>query len=428
MSNNNNKKETLAAIGGGKPNLDQMYEKLIKTGDAMMADAESGKLTEEQVKELGKIIDNASKANENLRVLSELPSNNGVSVHPAVAVSEDAIKKDVTIAVDPITGASNIIGPAEGNTGSDEKFNLDEYLDMDKYDKDKIEISERTIDFSEAQSEYGLTKNEMIALIPVMKRVQAKEPFDIYTEIGHASKKLAHTIDAIVKGSDISKESISVDIINELITDVCVKSFTVDVNELIDKEIKNAAPDLSGMYETMVKTKKEQLLKIADNIDAEDHNKAEQLRQIAEACEESYTYAGFKDALINHKIKIKKYEIERPDKVFNDFCFKYQDTALAINNVKDITYCIPRHLKESTIAPAEGVTTDTVYAFAVAFCKYCMNYKPSNNYQHMFMYYFIRNILAMDIVGSGEQVSEFYTELITNVVDCMNIIHEKYGY
>lgn len=418
----------ILATGKGKK-IDEYYEKLINAGDQMVKDADSTKLTKEQVDELAKLIDEGANDDEKLRVLNNLPSSNGVKERPNVAVMEDSTEKKVKVTVDPLTGASNIVGNADDDMDKVPPINLDEYLDMSKYEKDNIDINENMINFDEVKEDYGLSKEETVAIIPLMKRVQAGEDFDVYAELKHISPKIANVINKAGKSSGITNESMAKDFINEMILDICVNSFTIDVNEVIDNEIRNTAPDLSGMYIDLITCKKDKLNNLADNIDAEDHGKAEQLREIAKACEESYTYSGFKEALASHKIKIKKYEIERPDKVFNNFCFKYQNTKLAINQVADIVLCIPRHFKESRIeVDRNEITRDTVIAFAVAFCNYCMNFKVTNNAQHMFMYYFIRNILSMDIVGSGEEVSEFYRDLVTNIVECLNIIHEKYGY
>jgi hypothetical protein len=137
----------------------------------------------------------------------------------------------------------------------------------------------------------------------------------------------------------------------------------------------------------------------------------------------------FTEAIRNHKIKIRKIDIEKYDKVVREFNYKYINSKLNINLASDLVLCIPRHLATSSrkISP-DKITPQTVVAFVVAFCKYCSNFSSENVVEHTFMYYFIKNILRLDVTPPGEAPSQFAQDLVDRITDILELIHEVYGY
>ena len=64
----------------------------------------------------------------------------------------------------------------------------------------------------------------------------------------------------------------------------------------------------------------------------------------------------------------------------------------------------------------------------VAFCTYCKNMKNTNVEEHIFMYYFIKNILYLDTTAPGTEFTKFGQDLIDRIKEILETIHEVYGY
>ena len=118
-------------------------------------------------------------------------------------------------------------------------------------------------------------------------------------------------------------------------------------------------------------------------------------------------------------VKIKKFDIEKPSRVYSYFINKYENHKYNINNIMDCPKILERHLVDIS-------STDLV-KLCLAFCKYTMNMSPDNIEDHTFMYYFIRNIIMLDRVNPkgrlydsmNEKSKEFYDEFTANLRKCI---------
>ena len=67
----------------------------------------------------------------------------------------------------------------------------------------------------------------------------------------------------------------------------------------------------------------------------------------------------------------------------------------------------------------------TIQKFIVAFINFTKNFTPSNIDEHVFMYYFIQNILALEVVVPEEEQTEFNDLLMNNINKFLDLIIEK---
>ena len=59
----------------------------------------------------------------------------------------------------------------------------------------------------------------------------------------------------------------------------------------------------------------------------------------------------------------------------------------------------------------------------LAYCKFCLNYKPEVPEEHAFVYYVLYNIALLDIYKSQEY-DDFAPEFLKNIVDIIH--HMRY--
>lgn len=429
METNNN---TILA-SGDHSKIDEAYDKLMNQSDIKVED--SSKLTDEQVKHISDSIESVVKDSDVQKVIEELPSNNGIQEVPvnALAHPEEAEAVKANLRIDPALGTTSLDSVIPENDDDIPAANLDDYLNMADYENGNLNLEGAELSTS-IKKEYGLSDKDAEYTVELLKKVQNKEEFPYYESLPDPLKKYCRILLSAEAPSNIPAaarlNNIALEALNTITSEVAADKFTIDISEVIDSEIKKSGADLSGIYEGMIVGKAGKLRESAEKVEEEGHpESAEVLRKIADACEESYMMTGFTDAIKHHKIKIRKIDLEKPQKVVRDFNHKYEDSKIGINNVWDLTFCIPRNLsRASEKVDPDKITMDTIHAFVVAFCRYCEPMKITNVEEHTFMYYFIKNLLYLDTTAPGAEFSEFGQQLIDRVKGILETIHEVYGY
>lgn len=123
--------------------------------------------------------------------------------------------------------------------------------------------------------------------------------------------------------------------------------------------------------------------------------------------------------------KIKSIEMKKPNRVYDSFIHKYETNDAIINDIRTCPDVIIRHLTE--------FTKDQAMMICLAYCKYCCNMNPNNMAEHTFMYYFIRNIIAIDRINPRGRAYHsintkdkiFYDTFVANLRECMNNLLER---
>ena len=94
-------------------NFKEVYDKVMDIGDVseeVTEEKKPKKLTNEEVKLITETLNNVVEQNANLKVIADLPSNNGVSEAESDLKGEDKV---VTVNVNPVTNEKTIIGTPE---------------------------------------------------------------------------------------------------------------------------------------------------------------------------------------------------------------------------------------------------------------------------------------------------------------------------
>lgn len=396
-------------------------------GDA--SHPKDNKMTEEDIEKVFDKLDDIQKSDPVLSSIANMPSNTGNNIAAPNVMNyegKDTTQHEVKVTVDAESGENKIHSELDDIEPAD--IDLNDYLNMESYDTDKLDFQADDISDS-VRREYHLSDEDVVNLVEILKDTQKGEK-PVYEKM---PKGVQEFIDAMCIENGILNKSlrntVSTTVANMIINEIAADKFQIDVSKVIDNEIKKSGADISSLYSDMIIGKKDKLYEAAAKVESEKPDEAELLRKIGDACEESYMMAGFANAIKNHKIKIKKFEIEKPSRVVTGFYAKYEKSNLGINDVWDITYCIPRHLATaSTPVTPDKITKRTIVAFVVAFCKYCMNMNANSITDHIFMYYFIKNILYLDALPSGGKPAQFGQDLIDRIKAILEDIHDIYGF
>lgn len=378
-------------------------------------------LTDEEIqKQYLNYLDEIKESSEELKMVANFPSNNGVET--VIPEKEEVFAEKVIVNRDLRTGSMVPIGKAEEFKASKSNVDIEDVLSGKIPDN----ITDSELQNSDAEAiinEYHIAESDALELIKVAKRYQRKEKFNVYNALPTSVQNMVKKglMDNHMLNNDMIKVAAEA-FVSGIISDVTLDKYQVEFEQEMNKVFQEDLPEVTGILIDSILNHKGSLLEAAQKLRDQDKvEQAETLEQIADACEEAYTYKLFKDALNNHSIKIKKIEVEQYNKIFRDFDFKYSNSPYKITSVSMIPMVLNRILPVNS-----GISTEDIIKFTVAFCKYCVNYKPSNPVHHSFMYYFINSIIASEINTDSEKYNDFKYMILNNIKDCINIMKEKY--
>ena len=321
--------------------------------------------------------------------------------------SENHIDDYATVTVNSNTGAALITA-----TETEDNDELDEEFDLVKiFDEQKSEI---TIDMCKRSFEeiYGVyDEKDQIALYNAIMDVDNAKfdtlPVNIKTLIAQSSgenNKGQKSLDEFTKF-----------ILNNMKTDIVAdKAITIDLNNEIKKFRDESGKLMDEALEYNRTLLQKGLTEQANELEAKGFkSKAKQIRRCVQGFIDSYTYnplyREWKFLRIKGKrVSIKKYldnELANYKQHTMAFDNRYRNSKLNIHSSSLIAPTLKRHL------PNES--EENVMKFAILFCMYSALLNQKNWEDHIFMYYTIYNIIALDAVKDKSQ--GLANEVLVNV-------------
>lgn len=380
---------------------------------------QSYKLTEDDREAIiGAMQEEVSKS-ENLRVLADLPSNNGVEEH----VPEEGRMKDVMVSVDPKTGEKVVLGvaPETEKVSFDAKLSsLGESINDSKDIEVCKEDVEAVITEDSMLGKYPISDEGLLDLVKLIStyRQRGKITYkDLPKEVQTYVNKylVSNGLGDYSNQANAARNTIANMLMEEYIMQIELNKFTDDFQSQVENIYKDTKEELSPLLKQYADNRDEYLAKLTESI--EDEKKKEIATKVLDAINDAYSLTRLKE---NAKtVKVKKFDIEKPAREFKSFLGKYANTASHIYDVFMCTNVLHKHLVQHKIIEE----TDKTFAIKVmvAFCKICTNYKPDVPDQHAFMYYFTNNIVLLDVY-SGEQYDNFAPTFLQNIKEFYELL------
>lgn len=212
---------------------------------------------------------------------------------------------------------------------------------------------------------------------------------------------------------------------NELIENVYTSVVQKELEEVcmdLDTSIKNLAAEELGterskqneQYHNMFILKFPEL---AQTKYKDDPEKAALLMGVSEAFKQSQSlelmYEAYKKGM-----KIRKIDVEKLDKAIRNFEMKYEKSKFTIRDLRQVPDVLRRHVSPS-------YTDKVIDTFVAVFCKYTDNMKPENVDEHTFIYYFIDNILSLNVPATTQDDKDFNDNLIKSINRFLNEIKSR---
>lgn len=370
-------------------------------------------LTDENVKDILEVLEENRNNNENLSNIAQFPSNNGVEEHEP----EEGYMKEATITKDLNSESVVVTKPSDNmdNIFSDMGDSLGN-IDFDDFEVTPEDIKKTVQEDAAIYGDFeNINEETILDLLNLVNKSRAGESIkykDLPGEVkGYIDNYLAKEMHVYPEEHSNStnqiRNMIADDLISQYVTTLSMDKYTQQFNEGLENIYHAVGEELSSYVKDYDKNKIEYLEKICKDID--DEEKKQRISNVLDSIYDAYKLTRMKGI----SYRIKKFDIEKPKRVFDQVMVKYQNNKYHIFELHMITNILNKHLKQN------GYNEDGTI-FMLAYSKFCMNYKPEIPEQHAFVYYVLYNIALLDIYKTKEY-DDFAPEFLKNIVE---IIHQ----
>lgn len=404
--------------------IEKQYEEMLKMADKFNLEGEE-ELTDDQINAMIEAIDS-----QELDPAQMFPSNNGV-VYNENTDPEQNVETKVLVSTNPVTGLMTTIPYSEENITEE---SLDKLLELENEDLKKVEINwdvfvETTKGMYPDATEEGLKQ-----LFDAVNKYRSGIDFPYFNSLPEFIKKEIGefvnmgAIDHQASNNNIKqmRNIMAKELFDMIITNNYSSKAFSDISKFATNEINKEKEKLGGsIHEYNNKLREEyevgfiQKAEALENSDEEGAAEtAAKLRKASRMFTQSYTYEDMYKAYSEGKIKVKSIQVEKINRTCSEFNRKYYNSTFKISDVGMIIPVLDRVLDEKYNITA-------IKKFIVAFINYTKNFTPNNIDEHVFMYYFIQHILALDIKIPENSQVEFNELLISNINKFLDLIIEK---
>ena len=401
--------------------IDNAYNVLLKAGD------EGRVPSNEEMENISKVLEESLPEDAKLMrevQEQEIPQN----ILDDLKDQSDALQN---VTIDPVTGKSTQISDYDedefaGDLDDLFKPDLDEAEPI-TYDKDAVrQVLEKT---------YGnmpMSVSDLETLIAAMDKQRSGKKAK-YSEMPPViQKEIMKTITAEGGGVYLANKEIKDQMATVFIEGLMQDSLYQEINNVfldLGKTIENIAmTTATEAYNSSFAEQRKILETIipeeAEKLKETDPEKSEQLERVHIAYKQSYLLIDMLLAYMHTgKCKVKKYDVQNIQRWYDSFNHKYENSKWIIRDISMVEPILRRRLDETKY------TINDIRAFLLVFCKYTMNMKPANIDEHTFMYYFIMNIVNLDVFDSNNEAdAEFYNRFVNEICNFIDRIKERAKY
>lgn len=390
--------------------LDAEFQKLIKKGD------EVGKqLTEENIEDINSTIE--EELSEDAKKLREIE---------ATEHHESNYEDKARHIINPETGYHMPV--PEDATDNFEDIDIDKLVD--EWDESNYEINDdrevtlesvkKAVDNNITLQEAGLSESDILALQSLINRYKAGENISYYKLMPDSIKTL---IDGSIGSAEVpagtGRNMIAKSLLETLKQDTAVEMSLIDVNESVMKlnDLLSYSSFIAKLKDTFEVRYLEIAKKLEDTGEEVAIEKATKFRELSHAFTEAYTLNDLLATYKRGKLKVKKIQLEKFRRTCDEFCLKYRDTKLVIDNVFYTVDALKRHVDPK-------FDENIIKEFVCVFINYTRLMSADDITSHIFMYFFIKNILGLDYFSTeGSKDSDaFKLELIDTINNFLQVI------
>lgn len=393
-------------------------EDVLKQADNVAAEIENGNiLPEEGKKQIMDMMEEAAKNSPAVNVLRDIEENpTGPSEGEFVPA---------TVAIDPETGAKSVIDTAKDDDLSfeDKLDNLSESFSAEDLISN-IEIT--TDDVKQATIEgnilddngFNISDKAALELVEMLNKYN-KTGKITYKDFPEETKKYfdKYFKDNGITGynvqSNTMRNMIAEAFADELKNNIQMKKFNEEFNDQIEGIFDKMNEEISPMFMDYNNSREDYINKVVNSIN--DEEKKKKAEAILDSIHDAFELTRLIEAA--PKTKIKKFYLEKPEKVYNIITSKYKDNNYHIYDLALVAKTLDKHLKQNNIIPEDDETS--AIKVVILFALTCANYIVEEPDQHAFMYYFTYTAVLLEIYKAGEydKFAPVYLGNVKKVID-----------
>lgn len=394
-------------------------------------DLNKNTLTDEQIEDISKQLDEVTKGT-NLENIYNFPSNQGQETTDPENRESGEIKQ-MNVLLDPNSGEHKILGLNDDNLDDKETFEeMCERIKNSDIQLEKEPISEEDLveyisnssnnSFLGEIGDIDISSDSIKVLLEIVNRKINNEEFNVYKSFPEEIRKMIDKYMSTVQvpiNSNQGKQfrnMISEQLINEFITNISIDKSMHDFNKELEELFSKGSSELADTIVGYTEERNKKYREYASEI--EDFEKKEKLNEILDSIDEAYNLSGLKE--FSKKCKIKKFDLEKPQKIYSSFLRKYSESSY---NIYDINIARPILYRNINPKDEEIFTSKDIDAFFICFCKHCMNMSSEDVVQHAYMYYTIYNIVLIDM-NKGEK-KDISDKLLDNIKEIIFNLRER---
>lgn len=271
---------------------------------------------------------------------------------------------------------------------------------------------------------FGLTDEDMMQFLNVIKRYMNKEKFSVFNELPRKLQELCKGL-CMANGVKPTRANMSSIAKNILIKEFIDNQKIGETFDEFEKELKETLdiPTMNDMYaESLLESMTVKLEENAKKIEDTNPEGAEKLRKVSSVYKETYTFNRLIEAVeyIGNKRLFKKLVKKYDTEIENFNAILSKCTIFKMPDVTSIHGILLRKFNEDE--STSSFTTYDVILFEMAIYLTQLNYDLNDIFDAEWVYYTIRNIINLDFSVPGK--SEFNDMLYNNIKDTIKKIHD----
>lgn len=296
---------------------------------------------------------------------------------------------------------------------------------------------------SELKKAFDLTDEEAYALFEVMTNMRSDPNYPVFPNL---PQKVQNLISKMAFDNKIPVNQLNMAsrmLLQEFLNDAGIDNALIDLEKALDKALE--MPSLLDLYSDHTRGVMDTIIpETIEKIKDTNPEQAEKLGQIRTVFKQSYDFSRAKDEYTNNarlRKTIRRWESELAH-VLDMFNFKNDKSNFKMNDVREVPMVLAKILQDDPALTAKtfadngeeipesvqrlidlDITTEDIHKFCILICKSAENLDPNNVIDAAYMYYLVRNIIALK--HTKEAKTDFAVELINNVCDTIVFIRDK---
>lgn len=294
-----------------------------------------------------------------------------------------------------------------------------------------------------AKETFDLSDEEVFQMINVLSNMRSNPKYPVYANLPEKMQLIISKL-AYENKIPVSKlDAVSRAMLEELVSEAGIDNTLIDLEKALNEALN--VPSIMDMYTEHTRNVMEDILpKTIENIRDEFPEKAEKLEAVKKAFMESYDFSFAKrvyteNSRLRKTIRRFSTEFQRSIDLFNYMNeksnFKMNDANHLFAVLKKvliddpyIAYGVHEQTGEALPEMEQKlcdmcIAEDDIKKFCILICKSCENYNPNDVTHAAYMYYLVRNIIALR--HTNEAKTDFAVELINNICDTITFIRDK---